>query len=227
MGSKIRGFITLIQFAITVAFVILFMYMFKKRRAYVRKVWFALQIKLLGIKIVEIGKPDISCDMVILNHQSLLDIIVLEHLNPRDVAWVAKKEIADMFFYGHILKAPEMIMIDRQNKAGLIKLIKDVKDRLSYDRPIAIFPEGTRSDGTKMLKFKTGAKLVAEKYKLKVQPVILINTRKIIDSKTLEANPGEVKVIYLDPVEAKKGTDWFDKLEKDMNEVFEKYKNED
>jgi len=220
MGSKIRGFITLIQFAITVAFVILFMYMFKKQRAYIRKVWFALQIKLLGIKIAEIGKPDISCNMVVLNHQSLLDIIVLEYLNPRDVAWVAKKEIADLPWFGHILKAPDMIIIERESKSSLIKLIKQSKQKIDEKRPIAIFPEGTRGNGKKLRKFKAGAKIIAQKYNLLVQPVVLIGTRELFDSQNFTQKSGIVKIIYLPSIQASKDTNWYEQAEEDMKKIF-------
>ena len=46
-----------------------------------------------------------------------------------------------------------MISIDRKNKAGIITLLKETKDRLDKGRPIAMFPEGTRSDGKSMLSF--------------------------------------------------------------------------
>ena len=47
-----------------------------------------------------------------------------------------------------------MISVDRENKAGLIKLLADVKNRLDLGRPIAMFPEGTRSNGTYMESLK-------------------------------------------------------------------------
>ena len=111
-----------------------------------------------------------------------------------------------------------MISIDRENKAGIITLLKETKDRLSKGRPIAMFPEGTRSNGKQMLEFKPGAKMVANKHGLKVQPVLLFNTRDILDSQKLIAKPGIVKVVYLDPVQADKKTDWFEEMEKNMNE---------
>ena len=43
---------------------------------------------LLGIKLETEGKLDNSCDMVLMNHQSLLDIIVIEHIHNRDLAWL-------------------------------------------------------------------------------------------------------------------------------------------
>lgn len=222
MLPRIRGIIVLIQFSITVAIVVVSMYLFRNHTHKIIKLWMRIQTYLLGMKLEEVGKLDESCDLVLMNHQSLIDIIVMENIHPRDLAWVAKKEISELFFFGHIIKAPRMISIDRQNKAGIIHLLKESKDRLAKGRPIAMFPEGTRSDGTKLLKFKSGAAMLANKLNLKVQPVIILNTRHILDSKKLIQNPGVVKVIYLDPVQADKNTNWFEEVEKNMNEIFEK-----
>ena len=220
--ARIRGIILLIQFSITVAITVVLMYIFKNHTHKVIKVWMHFQMFVLGIKLQTEGKLDESCDMILMNHQSLLDIIVMEYIHSRDLAWVAKKEITDLFFFGHIIKAPKMISIDRENKAGIINLLKETKDRLDKGRPIAMFPEGTRSNGKSMLSFKPGAKMVANKYNLRVQPIVLFNTRNIVDSKKLLATPGVVKVVYLEPVQADKNTDWFEDVEKKMNEAFNK-----
>ena len=224
--SKIRGYFILIQFSITVAITIVLMYLFRKNHHVVRKTWMKLQMKLLGIKVEMVGEIDMSCDMVMINHQSLLDIVVIEYLHEKNLAWVAKKEISDIFFFGHIIKAPRMISIDREDKSGIVTLMKETKNRLSEGRPIAIFPEGTRGSGKKISKFKFGAKMVANKYKLRVQPIVLLNTRKILDSKTLEATPGTVKVICLEPIQADRKTEWFTEAEDNMREVLNKELNQ-
>lgn len=224
--KKIRGLFVAIQFSITVAFVIFFMYIFRNNAHKVIKIWMTIQMYFLGIKLEIEGKLDESCDLILINHQSMLDIIVMEYIHKRNIAWVAKKQITDMFFFGHIIKAPRMISIDRENKAGLIHLLSEAKDRLDKGRPIAIFPEGTRGDGTFMGDFKAGAKMLGNKYNLKVQPVVMFNTRNIVDSKKLEASSGVVKVVFLDPVLASKDSSWYEDTEKNMKEVFYKeYKN--
>lgn len=222
MLAKIRGLIVFIQFSITVAIVVVSMYLFKNHVHKIIKIWMKVQIFLLGIKLEERGKLDESCDLVVMNHQSLLDIIVMEHIHSRHLAWIAKKEITDLPFFGHIIKAPQMISVDREDKAGIIHLMKEVKDRLSKGRPIAMFPEGTRSTGKRLLPFKAGAKMIANKFNMKVQPVIIINTRNILDSKKLTQTPGVVKVIYLDSIQADKNQDWFEKMEQDMNEIYKR-----
>ncbi len=224
--ERIRGIILFLQFSITVAITVVLMYTFRNHTHKIIKAWMAFQIFLLGIKIETQGKLDDTCDMVMMNHQSLLDIIVIEHIHNRDLAWVAKKEISDLFFFGHIIKAPRMISVDRENKAGLMHLLKEAKDRLDKKRPIAMFPEGTRSDGKSMLKFRPGAKMIANKFNLKVQPIVLFNTRNIVDSKSLKAAPGIVKVVFLEPIQANKATNWFEETEENMRETFNKeYKN--
>ncbi len=218
--AKTRGILYIIQFAITVLCMIVLMYVFRSKNHWLRRKWAWLQIKILGIKIEEVGTRCDDTQLFMLNHQSLLDIVILEYLHSKNIAWVAKLEIEKLPVFGHIIKAPRIISVNREDKAGLIKLIKDVEDRLSQSRPVAIFPEGTRSSGKKMLPFKSGAKIVANKFGLKVQPVVILGSRQRLDSVNLTSTSGKVKVIYLEPVIASKDSDWFKDIEVQMNNVF-------
>ncbi len=220
--NKIRAILTIIQLIITVSIVIILMYIFKKHNRTIRRFWGAIQMKLLGIKLEIVGENDPNAMMQLMNHQSILDIIVFEYLHIHNIAWVAKKEIADIPWFGYILKAPDMIIIERESKSSLVKLIKESKQKLNDKRPIAIFPEGTRSDGTKLRKFKAGAKIIAQKYNLLVQPVVLVGTREIFDSKSFLQRSGTVKIIYLPSIQASKDTNWYEKIEEDMNTIFKK-----
>ncbi|MEA3352791.1 MAG: lysophospholipid acyltransferase family protein [Campylobacterota bacterium] len=220
--SKIRALLVVIQMAVTVSIVIILMYIFKSNNKAIRKVWASIQMKLLGIELEIKGEPDNEAQMLVLNHQSVLDIMIFEYIHQKNIAWVAKKEIADLFWFGHILKAPDMIIVERESKSSLIKLLKDSKNKIADKRPIAIFPEGTRSCGKRMKKFKAGAKFIAEKYNLTVQPIVLINSRQILDSQNFTQNPGIVKVIYLPSVKADKKTDWYKQIEEDMRSTLKK-----
>ena len=219
--SKIRAIFTIIQMAITITITIILMYAFNSKNRSIRKVWGALQMKLLGIDLEIKGAEDPNATMQVMNHQSVLDIVIFEYLHSKDIAWVAKKEIADIPWFGHILKAPKMIIIERESKSSLIKLIKESKEKLDEGRPLAIFPEGTRTDGQKLRKFKAGAQIIAEKNNLTVQPVIIIGTRHILDSQNILQNSGTVKIIYLPSVQAVRKTDWYSKMEEDMAKVLE------
>ena len=225
-GSKIKKRLIALYFSInfffTISFVVILMFFFRKHHKKFRYYWAKLQLFLLRVKLEVVGEPDKSAKMLLLNHQSVADIVIMEAVYPADLAWVAKKEIGDMPFFGHILDYPEMISIDREDRKSLIQLIKDAKDRLSKGRVIAIFPEGTRGNGRKLLKFKAGAKIVAEKLNLRVQPAVFIGTINVFDSKNFLADFSKVKLVYLDPVEPKSDPNWYEKLREDMQKVLDK-----
>jgi len=213
---KIRGVFTIVQMAITISFLIIIMYLFKNNSKFYRKKWSKMQMKILGIDLQIEGTEDPNAQMQVMNHQSVLDIVLFEYLHSKNQAWISKIEIANIPWFGHIVKAPDMILVERESKKSLIKLLKDCKNQLSKGRPIAIFPEGTRSKGKKLLKFKAGARMIAEKYDLNVQPVVVIGTRKILDSQNLTQESGVVKVIYLPIVKAEKKTTWYKDMEETM-----------
>ncbi len=220
--AKAKAVWILVEFLITVPVVIFMMRIWPQKHWEFRKRWARLQSWLTGYRLQIEGTPDPDADLVLMNHQSLLDIIVMDTSYPRNLAWVAKREIADMPFFGQILTIPKMIIVDRENKRSLIKLLKDAKARLAEGRVIAMFPEGTRGDGRRLLKFRTGAKFLAEKLHLRVQPVVIVNSRRILDSVDFTARSGTVKIIYLDPIDPAADPGWFDKLHAKMQALLEK-----
>jgi len=222
MLNRLKAIYVVVEFVITVAVIILLMKVFNKNNKYFRNKWAKLQKYLIGYSIKEVGTPDPEAKLLLLNHQSLMDIVVLEDVYPADIAWVAKKEIADIPFFGQILSVPHMITIDRESKASLVKLFKDAKDRLNKGRVVAIFPEGTRGRGDKILKFKAGSKLLAEKLGLKIQPIVIVGSRKVLDSQNLTCQSGEIKIIYLPSIDPKDDKDWYEKLYQDMKETLAK-----
>ncbi len=215
--QKIKAVLILIQMVITVSLTILFMWLFNDHHWYFRKIWAKLQSFFIGYKLTIKGKADPDAKLVLINHQSMLDIILLEGYYHDNIAWVAKKEIEEMTFFGQILTLPKMIVIDREDsRKSLVKLFKESKERLAEGRVIAMFPEGTRGDGKTLLPFKSGAKLIAEKLSLKVQPVVVVNTRAIVDSQNFVANKGEVVLVYLDAIDPSQDKNWFENLHRDM-----------
>jgi 1-acyl-sn-glycerol-3-phosphate acyltransferase len=220
--SRIRGVLTFFQIMITVSITIILMYIFRKNNRKVRKTWANLQLKLLNANLISEGNYDESADMLIFNHQSIMDIILFEAIATRDIAWIAKKEIGNIPWFGHIIKAPKMIMVERESKKSLIQLLKDAKDRLDNHRQLCIFPEGTRTDGKTLRKFKAGAKVIAEKYNLRVQPIVIIGSIDVFDSKRATHKSGDIKIVYLPTINATKDTHWYNETEKSMAEILKK-----
>jgi 1-acyl-sn-glycerol-3-phosphate acyltransferase len=168
------------------------------------------------------GQEDPDAQMFLVNHQSDLDIGVMETVSNRDLAWVAKKELFDVPFFGLTLKLPQDIAVERESKTSLIKLLKDAKSRLDDNRVITMFPEGTRSTKGRMLPFKSGAKVIADKYKLRVQPVVLMQTAKYYNIKKFYYKPGRIKVIFMPSFIADKNDkNWLNDLRVKMQKVYD------
>jgi 1-acyl-sn-glycerol-3-phosphate acyltransferase len=191
-------------------------------RPYSRKIsaWFLRLTTFFSTNVR--GEEDPAAQMYLINHQSDLDIGVLETISKKDLSWVAKKELFDVPFFGLAMSMPEDIPIERQSKTSLLRLLKNAKDRLNKGRVITIFPEGTRSQHGKMLPFKNGAKVVADKYKLKVQPIVLMQTAKYYNIKKFFYSPGTIDVIFMDSFVADANDEnWLKDLRKKMQKVYD------
>jgi 1-acyl-sn-glycerol-3-phosphate acyltransferase len=197
------------------------MFIFKNRQHKIRQVWAKLQTYIMGFKIIEKGNPDLEAKLIVANHQSVVDIIALEAIYPKDQCWVTKQEIENIPLFGNIVNVPKMIAIDRKNRRSIIKIIKLSKERISENRVITMFPEGTRGDGKNILEFQAGAKILAQKLNLKVQPVVIVNTKQIFDSQNLTARSGDITIKYLDSIEPKSDENWFEKMRENMQGVLQ------
>ncbi len=220
--AKIRG---LYGAAVIITLVTLNIFAFlifpKKYYKTIKRLFTRTILALLGIRVVTEGEIDKEAKMIIMNHASFIDIPVIEAVYPNDLVWIAKKELFDTPFFGLLLKLPQNIRLDREDRKSLVHLLKESKEK-SQAKTIAIFPEGTRARGDRLLPFKPGAKIIADKLRLKVQPVVIVCARARFDSKKLELNPGTIKVIYLPSFTPDPSSQWLQELREKMQQVLNK-----
>jgi 1-acyl-sn-glycerol-3-phosphate acyltransferase len=174
----------------------------------------SLIMLLMGAKLDITGEYDAEADMLLINHQGIMDIVAIEAFRNHDICWVAKKELFETPWFGYIMKNSGMISLDRGSRSGLIKLLKDVKHKLGNEhRQIAIFPEGTRAKEQKLLKFKQGAQMIANKLNLKVQPVIVTGSKWVLNEHNRTGHSGTIHIEFLPTIEVAKSDDsWYDEL---------------
>ena len=188
----------------------------------------ALTLFMMGGKLAQEGTMDPSADMYVMNHQGIVDIVAMEALQNNHLRWVAKKELFDALWFGNLLRHGEMISLDRSNKAGLIKLIKDVKESKEVlHRPVAIFPEGTRAKEQPLLSFKLGTKMIANKLGLKVQPVIITGSKWVLNEHERIGHSGTVHYKFLPTIDVSEADkEWFETLHDEMQkEIDNEYTN--
>lgn len=216
MLARIKGLLLIVEFVFTVLITIIIIYLTKNNGLKVRKLWAKMQTYIMNFKINEIGKADPEAKLILINHQSLVDIISLEGVYPGNLCWITKKELEEIPLFGHIVTAPKMIPIDRNDKRSMIKILRLSKKRIEEGRVIAMFPEGTRAPTNELLEFQAGGKILAEKLNIKVQPIVVVNTKHIFDSQKMTAHSGELSIIYLDSIDPKVDVNWYTKMKKDM-----------
>lgn len=185
------NFIRKIAFLLTMVVLILLLKSFPKKSVVIRRKFAKADMFCLGCEVDLQGEFDKKAQLLILNHQSMLDIIAMEAIYPGNLAWIAKVEIARMPFFGELTKATQMISIDRNNPRDIVRVIKEAKQKLDSGRILAIFPEGTRGPGKQLLEFKSGVKLIAKKLNIKVQPILIKNSSEIL-GKNLLVRPAKL-----------------------------------
>jgi len=179
---------------------------------------------LMGAKLKTHGKRDEKANLFLINHQGIMDIIALEAVENTHFRWVAKKELFETPWFGYLLKNGDMISVDRENKAGLIKLLKDIQESIEVKkRAVAIFPEGTRAKDQKLLPFKAGAKIAASKLNLRVQPIVIVGSKYVLNEHNKTGHSGTIHIHYLDAFDVKDAPkDWYDIVKQKMQEVIDK-----
>lgn len=91
---------------------------------------------------------------VIANHLSYLDIVTLASLHR--CVFVSKAEIAAMPVLGWMTTRAGTVYVERGRGGSALKASSAMQDAMQAGLPVVFFPEGTTSNGEKLLKFHTG-----------------------------------------------------------------------
>ena len=109
----------------------------------------------LGVRLHVRGEPSGRRPLLLVsNHVSWLDIPVLFALAP--VRFVAKSEVGDWPVIGWMARLARTVFIERGNHGTVKDKAREVEDALRAGDLVVIFPEGTTSDGNRVLFFKSG-----------------------------------------------------------------------
>jgi len=221
--ARIRFYYSAFVISFVVSVMIVLLYLFPKHKGKILHYGNKAMLAMMFAKVETVGEPDERAQLYLINHQGLVDIITLEALLPKNLNWVAKKELFEVPWFGLLLKNAEMIAVDREDRRGLIKLLRDVKHSVEeLHRPVAIFPEGTRAKGQKLLPFKPGAKFIAEKYCMIVQPVVIVGSKLVVNEHEKTSVGGNLKVIYLPSIDVRNSPkEWYDQLRIDMQKAID------
>jgi 1-acyl-sn-glycerol-3-phosphate acyltransferase len=135
------------------------------------------------------------------NHQSLYDIPVLLVSLPLPARFMAKRELFSIPLFGWALRYGGFIPVDRGAARGARESFRAATARLARGRSVLLFPEETRSRDGRLLPFKRGGFLLAQKAGLPVVPVGIRGTLGVRTRDSYRIHPGRVLVRYGAPIE--------------------------
>ncbi len=149
--------------------------------------------------------PEKGSVVIIANHVSYWDPLVLGVVSPRRVHFMAKAELFKIPILSQIVRGLGAFPVDRQksDRAAL----RSALEILDNGEVVGMFPEGTRIRDEVLGEFKMGAAMIAAKGNSPIVPIALINTPKIFSKGFFR--PFKVvieKPLYIEKNEAQKVT---------------------
>ena len=166
--------------------------------------WGHAAMWLLGIRL-EILNPstisDQSARVVIVNHQSALDMAWGAAICPPAPFGIGKREIIYVPIFNVIWWALGFVRIDRSNHTQALKALQGMTQTLIQGRrSLIIAPEGTRTPDGSILPFKKGAFLMARQAGVPICPVVVAGAFELLPKGSILPRKGLIRLRFLPPV---------------------------
>jgi len=153
-----------------------------QRNAHVQA-WALKMLAVLGIRLELHGKPPVSGPVLLVaNHISWLDILVMHAA--RHCRFVAKAEVRHWPLIGTLATGGGTLYIERESRRDAMRVVHHMAESLGRGEIVAVFPEGTTSDGRDLLPFHANLIQAAISADAPAQPVAL----SFIDTATRQAS---------------------------------------
>jgi len=151
-----------------------------------------------GYENLPVGQT--SPAILLVKHQSTLETFLMPILMPHPLAYVFKRELIYIPFFGWAMARLDMIHIDRSQRAQAFgKVVAQGKDLLARGIWIIMFPEGTRIPRGQAGVYKHGGTRLAVETGAPIVP-IAVSSAKVWPRKAFIKQPGVVDVVIGKPI---------------------------
>ena len=189
-----------------VALGVLVIFLFDDRVAHrTTGVWWSRFVSYITpIRVTVKGRENIERNrsyMVVANHQSHYDILVLYGWLGIEIKWVMKKELRSVPVFGYAGEKGGNIYIDRSSPEAMKIALEGARSRIVKGTSVIMLPEGTRSRTGELGEFKMGAFVIARELGLPVLPVTISGTRRIFPPRSRDLFPGTARMTIHPPID--------------------------
>ena len=164
-----------------------------------------LIIKLLKLNLIVEGEEHLldRPTIVVANHASYADPMILAAALPSNFAYVAKKELGHIPFAEYVLSKLGTHLVDRVNPRKGAEDFKKIMASNKLSDSIIFFPEATFLKDEGLLKFKKGAFLTAIKNDVPVIPITISGSREFLRSESWLPKKVTLVISISPPIETK------------------------
>ena len=175
------------------------------------RTWSRLILRTTGVRVDVAGMERLvpgRTYLFVANHQSIYDIPILFWALPYQLRIIAKESLRRFPFLGWHLRRTGHMLVDRRrpNRTAIFSWAS----RLTLTGlSLIVFPEGTRSRGGRVSRFKGGSFYLALEAGMPVVPLSVIGSRHVMLKGRLATYPGHVRLVVHDPIDTSglSGTD--------------------
>ena len=145
------------------------------------RLWARLTLALNGVTVTVTGTEHLPDGPVIFmsNHQSNFDILSLLAAMPRQIHWIAKKELFEIPVFGPSMRRGGYIPLDRSDGRKALQSMSEAAATIHQGKSVVLFPEGTRTTDGNLLPFKRGGFILARKAAVPVIPVTINGSGRV------------------------------------------------
>lgn len=143
----------------------------RPKRLWLKRRWSRQLLGCLGVQLKANADLAVPGALLVANHISWLDIFVINAVQP--AAFVCKDDVRDWPLIGWMCAKTDTVFIQRGSRRDAHRTAQDLTARLKSAHCVAVFPEGTTSDGHSLLPFHGAMLQPAVDLGSDVQPVAL------------------------------------------------------
>jgi 1-acyl-sn-glycerol-3-phosphate acyltransferase len=188
--------------------IIFFSIAFEKQKLFtwLKRVWANWVLFWMGFYVELDNQADITPKtsyMIIANHTSVMDIMVMLKIIPLPFVFVGKKELAKLPVFGYLYKKSN-ITVDRNSPRSRKEVYDQVVKFIKKGNSIVIYPEGGVPDPKLLLApFKNGAFRIAIEHQLPIIPIIYYDNKRKYPYDFFKGSPGKLRVKILQVIPTK------------------------
>jgi 1-acyl-sn-glycerol-3-phosphate acyltransferase len=164
------------------------------------RVWLALaglRLRVDGLEHLPAG----SC-VLVANHSSYLDGVVMTAALPPRFSFVIKREATDMPVMGFLLRRIGSEFVDRHSAGGRQRGARRVMQRAGQGHSLVFFPEGTFDSIVGLKRFHIGAFVAAARGGVPLVPAVILGARRLMPNGAIVPMPGTIRIEFMPSIDS-------------------------